>query len=127
MKNTQSYLMIALMGVFVFLSVSAYFQSQPEEKNNEIYTKLHRYSPYYLDKRFGGLQIMSKVDKNFKEQPDNVDVFHRFDALEKKWGKEHLSMDAMHVYVSDETNTTRATVLLKTPQERDFVHHFYGI
>jgi hypothetical protein len=127
MKSSQKYLIVALMGVSVFLSVSAYIQSQPEEKNNAMYIKIHHYSPYYLDKRFGGLQILSKIDKNFKEQPSNIEVFHRLDALEKKWGKEHLTMDATHLSISDETNTTVATVLIKTHEERHFVHQFYGI
>jgi len=30
------------------------------------------YSPYYLEKRFGGLEILSRDDKSLKRKPDNI-------------------------------------------------------
>ena len=109
------------------MGFSAYLQSRPEEKNVQIYHEIKAYSPYYLDKRLGGLRIMSKTDKDFKEQPDNVEVFHRLDSLEKEWGKSHLKIENSQLRIVDDINNTLVTLPIKTQNELYFLHHFYGI
>ena len=85
MKN---YLLIALSLGFTLILFTAFQEAKPTSKDAPIYKEIKNYSPYYVDKRFGGLQIMSKTDEDFKEKPTNMEVFHRLDALEKAWGKD---------------------------------------
>lgn len=127
MSKYKTYLLPLLFSGFVVMGVSAYFQSRPEDKNQEIYQQIKVYSPYYLDKRFGGLQIMSKTDKSFKEQPDNMEVFHRLDWLEKEWGKKHLRIQNSKLVVVNDNNTTLAIILIQTKEDRRFIEQFYEI
>jgi hypothetical protein len=120
-------LFIALGLGFLFFGVSAYLQSKPAPKNERIYQLIKPYSPYYLDKRFGGLQIMSKEDKEFKEKPNNMEVFHRLEALEKKWGKSHLVLQGESLNIKDNNNSVSKTIPLENQKELDFIHAFYGI
>jgi len=120
-------LFIALGLGFLFFGIGAYLQSKPSPKNTRIYALIKQYSPYYLDKRFGGLQIMSKEDKTFKEKPDNMEVFHRLESLEKAWGKTHLKMDNSQLSVTDNNGTIVTTLPLKNQEEVDFVHRYYGL
>lgn len=127
MSKYKTYLLPLLFSGFVVMGVSAYFQSRPEDKNQEIYQQIKVYSPYYLDKRFGGLQIMSKTDKSFKEQPDNMEVFHRLDWLEKEWGKNHLKIIGSQLVISDDSNKTLALIVIKNKEDRRFIEQFYEI
>lgn len=127
MSKYKNYLLPFLFSGFIVMGVSAYLQSRPEDKNHEIYQQIKVYSPYYLDKRFGGLQIMSKTDKAFKEQPDNMEVFHRLDRLEKEWGKNHLRIRESNLIVTDDSNKTLAVILIKNREDRRFLEEFYEI
>jgi hypothetical protein len=120
-------LFIALSAAFLVFGLSAYIQSRPTPKNQRIYHALKAYSPYYLEKRFGGLQIRSKTDPAFKEKPDNMELFHRLDALEKAWGKSHLRLEGSDLIVRDDNGTVVGTIAVRTPEEADFIHTFYGI
>lgn len=120
-------LFIALGIGFLFFGISAYLQSKPSPKNTRIYTLIKQYSPYYLDKRFGGLQIMSREDKDFKEKPDNMEVFHRIESLEKAWGKRHLKIDNSQLSITDNNGSIITTIPLKNRDEVDFVHRYYGL
>ena len=120
-------LFIALAAGFIFFGFSAYMQSQASPKNKRVYQAVHRFSPWYLEKRFGGLQIRSKTDKDFKEKPSNMEVFHRLDALEKQWAKTHLKLENGTLVIRDKNGTTLGTVPLKTDKEIQFVHQFYGL
>ena len=120
-------LFIALGIGFLFFGISAYLQSKPSPKNTRIYTLIKQYSPYYLDKRFGGLQIMSKENKAFKEKPDNMEVFHRLESLEKAWGKRHLKIDNSQLSITDNNGSIITTIPLKNRDEVDFVHRYYGL
>ena len=62
----QKYLFMAIGLALILMSVIAFQEGKPTPKA-PIYQEIQKYSPYYLDKRFGGLQIMSKIDKDFKE------------------------------------------------------------
>jgi len=124
MKKT---LFIALGIGFLLFGIGAYLQSKPSPKSERIYKIIKQYSPYYLDKRFGGLQIMSKEDKDFKEKPDNMEVFHRLESLEKRWGKQHLQIDKTTLFVKDNNHTVIKTVPLANQKEVDFVRSYYGL
>ncbi len=124
MKKT---LFIALSLGFLLFGISAYMQSKPAAKNKRIYAIVKQYSPYYLDKRFGGLQIMSKEDENFKEKPDNMKVFHRLEALEKAWGKTHLKVENNTLIIEDDHGKTIKNIPLENQDERHFLRTFYGI
>jgi hypothetical protein len=123
----KKYIFWALGAGFIFLGFSAYIQSLPEKKNNRIYTEVKKYSPYYIDKRFGGLRILNKEDENFKEKPDNIQVFHRLDELEKAWGKNHLKLTNSQLQILDNNGTAQASIPLKSEDELKFIHTFYGI
>jgi hypothetical protein len=123
----KKYLFWALGAGFIFLGFTAYLESIPEEKSSRIYGEIKKYSPYYIDKRFGGLQIMSKDDKEFKEKPTNIQVFHRLDELEKGWGREHIKLSNSSISIVDENGTTIANIAIESEEEIAFIHKFYGI
>jgi len=120
-------LFFALSAAFLVFALSAYMQSRPAAKNKRVYQALKAYSPYYLEKRFGGLQIRSRTDKDFKEKPDNAQVFHRLEALEKSWGKKHLNLQGSQLIIHDLNGTQLGVIELKTPDEKAFVHTYYGL
>jgi hypothetical protein len=124
MKNI---VFLALGVAFLFYGIVAYKTSMPETRNKRIYQAVKKYSPYYLEKRFGGLEIRSKMDKEFKEKPDNMKVFHRLDNLEKEWGKKHLKRNGKILEIYDNTGKLIAKIQLKTPDEESYVHSFYGL
>jgi hypothetical protein len=127
MNKYGKYLIWALGASFLLLGINAYLESKPEAKNQRVYQEIKKYSPYYLDKRVTGLDIKSKEDKDFKESPYSMKVFHELDKLEKEWGKKHLKLTNTQLIVLDTNGTTRATIKLQNRDEMDFVHRFYGI
>jgi hypothetical protein len=127
MQKMRKYLIWALAAGFLILGISAYVQSQPEPKNKRVYQEIQKYSPYYIDKRVGGLNIKSKEDEAFKEKPDNIELFHRLDALNKNWGKDHLKLQNSQLLVLDNNGSTKAVIPLNNQDELDFIHRFYGI
>jgi len=120
-------LFIALGVGFILFGISAYLQSKPSPKSERIYKIIKQYSPYYLDKRFGGLQIMNKEDKSFKEKPDNMEVFHRLESLEKIWGKQHLILNDTTLLIKDNNGTVVKTIPLRDQKEIHFVKFYYDI
>ena len=67
MHSFKKYLPFALFAGFLFLGLMAFKESKPSQKNERVYTTVKKYSPYYTDQRFGGIQIMSKEDTEFQE------------------------------------------------------------
>ncbi|RUM73276.1 MAG: hypothetical protein DSZ10_03625 [Sulfurovum sp.] len=126
-KSWNKYLPMALFAAFIFASLVAFFQGKPASKNARVYKTVQQYSPYYLDKRFGGLTIKSKTDETFQEKPTNLSIFHEFERLEKEWGKKHLKMEANTLLIFDDNHTIQAKLPIKTAKELDFIHHYYGI
>lgn len=112
---------------FLALGISAFIQSKPSHKNERVYTTVKKYSPYYTDQRIGGIQILSKEDTDFKEKPDNMDLFKRLDELEKAWGQKHLKVDNNILIILDNNGTQLSTLPLNTEEEINFTHTFYGI
>ena len=122
----KKYLFFALLAGFTFVTIVAYQEAKPIAKA-PIYQKIKEYSPYYIDKRFGGLQIMSKVEKEFKEKPNNMEVFHRLEFLEQEWGKTHLKVVENQVVVLDDNKTELIKLPILTTEDSKFMHSFFGI
>lgn len=120
-------LFILLSVGFLLFGISAFMQNRPTPKNARIYKIVREYSPYYMEKRFGGLQIRSKSDEDFKEKPDNRELFHRFESLEKQWGQKHLSLKDHTLIIRDNAGTTLQSIPLKEEKEYTFIHSYYGI
>ena len=127
MKSLKTYFPLVLMLAFFGLGISAFMQSKPSHKNERVYTTVKKYSPYYTDQRIGGIQIMSKEDAEFKEKPDNTDLFKRLDELEREWAKTHLKFENNVLIILDNNGTQQATLPLNTHEEINFTHTFYGI
>ena len=123
----KKYLPIALILGFMAFGFVAFLDSKPSEKNDRIYKIVQKYSPYYLDKRFGGLQIMSKIDPEFKETPNNMSLFKEFERLENAWGKKHLKLDESILVIYDFNDTQVVKVPLQTQDELNFIKRFYGL
>jgi hypothetical protein len=127
MKQWRRYLPVALFLAFLFSVRVAFFQSRPAPKNARIYQTVQQYSPYYLDKRFGGLTIRSKEDESFEEKPTSMTLFKEFERLERSWGKSHLRIQNDMLIILDDNASTQAKVPLHSNDERQFIHHYYGV
>jgi hypothetical protein len=122
----KKYLIFALIAGFTFVTLVAYKEARPTPKA-PIYKEIKEYSPYYREKRFGGFQIKSKIDDEFKEKPTNMKVFHRMDELDQEWAKTHIKRVENSLIVFDNNGTEVATIAIKTKEDNDFVHSFFGI
>ena len=122
----QKYLFMALGFGFILMAFVAFQQGKPTAKA-PIYQEIKLHTPYYIDKRFGGLQIMHKNDEEFKEKPVNVEVFRRLDHLEQSWGKTHLKIVENQLNILDDNGTTIKTLSISSQEDRNFLHTFYGI
>ena len=123
----KKYLPIALLIGFILFGLSAFFQSKPSPKNEHVYKTVQKYSPYYMDKRFGGLTIMNKEDPEFKEKPNNMTLFKEFERLEKTWAKTHLKLESNTLIILDNNGSEQGTLPLQTKEELDFAQQFYGL
>jgi hypothetical protein len=126
MQKFRKYLPFIFMIAFFLIGLNVFMQSRPSQKNARVYKIVQEFSPYYIDKRFGGLQILNKKDKEFKEKPTNETFFIRFEELEREWGKKHLILNNNSVTIIDENNKTLKSFKLNTPQELKFVKTYYG-
>ena len=122
----KKYIPYAFMIAFLLIGYNAYIESKPTDKA-PIYKEIKKYSPYYLEKRFGGLEIRSKIDKDFKEKPSNMEVFHRLELLEKSWGKKYLKIESNILNIKNDFNKTIKSIAIKTESDRVFLQKYYGI
>jgi len=127
MNSLRKYLPIALLIGFLLFGLDAFFQSRPAAKNEYVYKTVQKYSPFYLEKRFGGLRIMNKEDPEFKEKPNNMTLFKEFERLEKEWGKKHLKIENNVLIILDNNSSQLSTLPLQNQKEVDFIHRYYGI
>lgn len=127
MNMLKRYLPIALIVGFMLFGLQAFVKSKPSTKNERVYKTVQKYSPFYLNKRFGGLSIMNKEDSNFKEKPNNMTLFQEFERLEKEWGKKYLRIESNQLIILDNNDSQQASLLLQTAEEVEFVHRYYGI
>jgi len=114
-----------MIGFFLF-GLSAFIESKPHHKNARVYKAVQQYSPYYLEKRFGGLEIRSKTDTEFKEKPSNMELFKVFEHLERVWGQKHLSVKNGTLFITDNNGTVH-TMQINTADELHFIQSYYGI
>ncbi len=126
MGKFSKYLLPALMIGFFLFGLSAFIEGKPSHKNARIYKAVQQYSPYYFEKRFGGLEIRSKTDTEFKEKPSNMEVFKAFEQLERAWGQKHLVIKNDTLLITD-TNGTVHTLPIKNEEERRFIQNYYGV
>jgi hypothetical protein len=127
MNSLRKYLPIALLLGFLLFGLDAFFQSRPTSKNARVYKTVQKYSPFYLDKRFGGLKIMNREDADFKEEPTNMTLFKEFERLEKVWAQTHLKLEENRLIILDNNGSQQAILPLENKEEIDFVHHYYGL
>ncbi len=127
MNTFRKYLPFALFAGFLLFGLNAFMQSRPAPKNTRIYTEVQHFSPYFLDKRFGGLEIRSKTDPDFKEKPNNMTLFQEFERLEREWGKQHLKLQKNTLLILDDNGTVQKEVPLQNKAELDFIHRYYRI
>jgi len=127
MDSLKKYLPAALFLGFLVFGLDALIQSKPSAKNARVYKTVQQFSPYYIDKRFGGLEIKNREDASFKEKPNNTTFFKEFERLEKAWGKKHLKMQNDLLVITDNNGTVIHTLPLQTKDEAEFIHTYYGI
>jgi len=127
MNSLRKYLPLALLLGFLVYGLDAFFQSRPSHKNARVYKTEQKYSPYYLDKRFGGLEILNREDPEFKEKPNNMTLFKEFERLEKLWAKTHLKLSQNNLIISDNNGTQLNTLKLQSPEELLFIQNYYEI
>ncbi len=127
MNRLKKYLPIALaIGFFVF-GFSAFLESKPSHKNARIYKNVQKYSPYYLNKRFGGIEILSKTDREFKLKPTNMELFKEFELLESTWAKSHLKIENSTLIIVDNNQTKLFSLPIKSDKELKFLKSYYKI
>jgi hypothetical protein len=102
-------------------------QSKPSEKNERIYTIVKKYSPYYFNKRFGGIQILNKEDKDFKVKPTNMELFKEFANLEKSWAKKHLKIKNNTLIIFNNDKVKQLSIKILSKEEKEFINNYYGI
>ena len=119
-------LIFGLLAGFLIMGIIAMDRAMPEAKEERIYKAIKEHSPYYLEKRIGGLTILKKNDEDFKEKINAAEVLHRLDELDKKWAKTHLSVNNNDIVILQDDNST-VKIFMETPKERAFVKSFFGI
>lgn len=127
MKKLRKYLPFALLTGFLIFGLDAFMKSKPSEKNERIYKIVKEYSPYYLDKRFGGMRILSKEDKDFILKPTNMLLFKELANLEKSWGKKYLKMKNNTLMIFDKNKIKILTIKILSKKEIDFIDSYYGV
>jgi len=127
MSKMSKYLPIALAIAFFLVGFNVFLESKPEAKNKRVYSIVKEYSPYYIQKRFGGLRILSKEDKEFKMEPSSIEFFKELHKLEKEWAKSHLKLEGNTLLILDNNATVVKKVELKNQKELDFVKKYYGV
>ena len=116
----------ALAAGLLFFGYQAYIDAKPEDRNKRVYQELKPYIPYKVEKRVGGLSIVSTLN-DVKEKPPAAQVYHRLDQLEKLWGKDHLRVEGSTLLVLDDKNETVKTIELQNKSERLYIKNFFGI
>ncbi|MCW8895436.1 MAG: hypothetical protein OQK48_02635 [Sulfurimonas sp.] len=119
-------LIFGFFTAFLILGIVSMQRAMPDAKEERIYTAIKVYSPYTLEKKVGGFNIIDKRT-GIKEKPSSKELFHRLDELEQKWGKKHLKIENNDVLIMGENNQTVARIFLETEGERAWVKRFFGI
>ncbi len=123
---TKRIVIFGLLAGFLIMGIRAMDRAMPEKKEERIYKAVKVYSPYYLEKRIGGLTILNTKNEDFKEKINAAEVLHRLDELDKEWAKTHLSVENNDIIVRQDDNST-VKIFIETPKERAFIKSFFGI
>ena len=122
----KSIIIFGVFAGFLILAILSVKDATPEHKEKRIYNLIHKYSPYQLEKRLGGLAIINKnTDK--KEKPPSAQVLHRLDELEKQWASKYLSLEGNNVLIKNSKTNTATKIPLQSQKEKDFVIKFYNL
>lgn len=124
--KTNNLILIGLLIGFFLLGYNALEESKPEYKDKRIYSELKNYMPYFLEKRFGGYSIVSKITKE-KEKPPATEVFKRLEQLEKMWGKEFLKISDNSLIIVDKNGTQVGKIEFHLQSEKKWVKSYFGI
>ncbi len=124
--NVKKVLIFAFFSAFLVMGVLEMKRAMPAHKSERIYLAIKQYSPYKLQKRIGGLEIIDTRDDS-KEKPSSAEVMLRLDEVEGLWGKEHLKVENSTVIVMDDNKSTIAKIAIENKKERDFLKTFFGI
>jgi len=127
MQQFSKYLPMGLFLAFFMFGLAAFMESKPSPKNERIYKMVQKYSPYYLEKRFGGLEIMKRGDPDFKEKPDNTTLFKTFERFERQWGQRHLKIENRTLLILDDNGTVQTRLPLEKSEELHFLQRYYGV
>ena len=119
-------LIFAIALSLLFVGFVAYQNAKPEEKSMRVYKEIKVYMPYVLEKRFGGLSIVSKITGK-KEKPPASQLYKRLDQLEKMWGKEFLKISGDDLIVSDVNGTEVGKIKLLDSAEKAWVKSFFEL
>ncbi len=126
MSVVKKVFVFSLLSAFLVMGIVSMQRAMPENKEERIYKAIKAYTPYYLEKRVGGLTILSKKDAEFKEKPSAAEVMLRLDELEKGWAKKHLSVVNNDLIIKKDDNTS-VKIFIQTQKEREFLKSFFGI
>ncbi len=116
-------LLFAFCAAFVFLGITAMRDGMPSAKNERVYTILKKYIPYKLEKRAGGLTIISKLS-DVKEKPPAKDVYLRLEQLEQQWAKDFLKLDKNFLFVVDKNKNKVSKILLSSDEKKWVISYF---
>ena len=116
----------ALAGGLLFFGYQAYKEAKPEYRDKRVYQEIKEFIPYKIEKRVGGLNIVSTVT-DVKEKPPASQVYHRLDELEKLWGKSHLKLDGNQLSILDDNNKTLKSIVLQNESEMGYIKNFFGL
>ena len=120
-------LIFGFFTAFLILGIVSMKRAIPEgAKEERIYKAIKVYSPYVVEKKVGGLNIIDKRSGE-KESPSAKEFLFRLDELDKNWGKDHLRVEGNEVLVMGENNQTVARIFIENNKERDFLKSFFGI
>lgn len=116
-------LLLAFCAAFVFLGITAMRDGMPAAKNERVYTILKKYIPYKLEKRAGGLTIVSKLSEA-KEKPPAKDVYLRLEQLEQQWARDSLKLDKNFLFVLDKNKNEVSKILLSNDEKQWVLTYF---
>lgn len=128
MNNTliKKGLFFGVIFASLILGFSALKNSMPHKKEERIFKEIRLYSPYILEKRIGGLEIVDKRTGT-KEKPSASDVYLRLDELESGWGKDHLKVEGDELLILGENQQVITRIHIENERERKFLKTFYGV
>lgn len=120
-------LVYAIIGILIFLTVSAFIMGRPSHRDKRIYPIVRQYTPFVIENGLGGLKIKRKDNPSFKEEPDAVNFYHRLNELERDWAKTHLRVTNNTLEILDNNGTVLKIVKLKNQNEKKFIKNYYGV